>query len=135
MRLRAVALAGASLMMGACESTPALYAWGSYEDMIYVAQARPGELTPQAQAMQLEQEALEAQAAGRRLPPGWHAHLASLYDQMGNPGKARELLLLEKALFPESAVFVDSLVRNLDGRSVDTNAERTGTRSKEGARP
>ncbi len=102
--------------LGACAIDPPLYGWGSYETQLYTLNARPGELAPREAARQLEQESAEIRAAGQRLPPGWYAHLASLYDQMGDIGEARRLLLLEKASFPESAILIDRLVANLDGK-------------------
>jgi hypothetical protein len=104
----------AALAMTAC-ATPSrnLYAWGNYEDLIYAASAKPGALTPEAQADQLEKDRQIADAAGKRLPPGWRAHLAAVYAQSGRPDLAEQELLAEKAAFPESATLVDRLLANL----------------------
>jgi hypothetical protein len=99
--------------VGACATQPTRYAWGSYEELIYTAQAKPGLLTPAAQAEQLEQDRQAAQAANRPLPPGWHAQLSFLYFQMGRVDLARRELLAEKTAFPESATLVDRLLANL----------------------
>ena len=110
-----VALALVGGLAGCATPEPPLYGWGSYEASIYQGYARPGETSPEDQIRTLEREATEIIAAGQRLPPGWHAHLGSLYNQIGDFGKARAALLLEKAAYPESAVFVDRLLANLDG--------------------
>jgi len=48
-----------------------------------------------------------------RMPPGWHAHLGYLYYELGQRDQARQELLTEKAEFPESKVFMDRLLANL----------------------
>jgi hypothetical protein len=106
----------AALCLTACVTmtTPrGLYAWGHYEELIYTANVKPGSLPPEAQADQLEKDRQLAQAAGKRLPPGWHAQLASLYAQSGRLDLAERELLAEKAAFPESATLMDRLLANL----------------------
>ena len=105
----------ALLAAGCVTQPPSRYAWGSYEDLIYVTQAKPGVLPPEAQIEQLEKDRLAARATQQRLPPGWHAHLSYLYFQTGRADLAREELLAEKTEFPESATFVDRLLANLAG--------------------
>lgn len=103
--------------LSGCETPPPpQYGWGSYEEMIYTSMARPGELGPEAQLRRLADEAAEIEAAGSRVPPGWYAHMASLNNQIGQFDRARELLALEKFAYPESARFVDTLIKNLDGK-------------------
>jgi hypothetical protein len=111
---RRLLAACAALSLAACATQPrTLYAWGSYEELIYAANAKPGSLTPEAQADQLEKDRQAAEAAGKRLPPGWHAHLASLYAQAGRMDLAEQELLAEKAAFPESTTLMDRLLANL----------------------
>jgi hypothetical protein len=104
----------AALSLAACATTPrSLYAWGSYEELIYAANTKPGSLTAEAQADQMEKDRQLAQAAGMRLPPGWHAQLASLYAESGMIDLAEQELLAEKAAFPDSATLMDRLLANL----------------------
>jgi hypothetical protein len=104
----------AALSLAACATTPKmLYAWGSYEELIYVANVKPGSLPPDAQADQMEKDRQAAEAEGKRLPPGWHAQMASLYAQTGRLDLAEQELLAEKAAFPESATLMDRLLSNL----------------------
>jgi hypothetical protein len=103
-----------ALSLAACATTPkTLYAWGSYEELIYASNVKPGALTPEAQADQMEKDRQAAEAAGKRLPPGWHAQMASLYAQTGRLDLAEQELLAEKAAFPESATLMDRLLSNL----------------------
>ena len=108
--------AALALLAAGCATKPQnRYAWGSYEDLIYVAQAKPGTLPPEAQIEQLEKDRLAARATHARLPPGWHAQLGYLYFQTGRADLAREELLAEKTEFPEATTFVDRLLANLAG--------------------
>ena len=107
-------LAFALLILAAgCTSVPELYTWGEYEQQIYVAFTRPGEMPPERQAEGMEKDYQAARAANKRLPPGWHAHLGYVYFQLGRLDQAQQELLTEKAEFPESTVFVDRLMTNL----------------------
>ncbi len=110
------ALAATVVLAGCATPAPTRYAWGSYEDQIYVSYAKPGALSPEQQVEQLEHDRDAARAANAKLPPGWHAHLAWLYEQTGRADLAREELLAEKVAFPESSAFVQTLLKNLDGR-------------------
>jgi hypothetical protein len=106
----------AAFSLAACVTAPpTLYSWGSYEELIYVSQAKPGTLSPEAQADQLEKDRQAADGARKRLPPGWHAHLASLYAQSGHGDLAERELQAEKSEYPEAATLVDRLLANLRG--------------------
>jgi hypothetical protein len=111
---RGLAACCIALSLGGCvTATPTLYAWGHYEDLIYVSGTKPGSLSPEAQADQLEKDRQAAEAARRTLPPGWRIHLASLYAETGRIDLAERELMAEKQLFPESAALVDRLLMNL----------------------
>jgi hypothetical protein len=92
-----------------------MYSWGTYEDVIYTAQAKPGSMSPESEVEQLEKDRIASQAEKKPLPPGWHAHLAYVYSQTGRVDLARQELLAERAAFPESAILVHHLIANLDG--------------------
>lgn len=105
----------AAVLAGCSVNTPrTLYTWGSYEDLIYATYASPGKMPPEQQVEILEKDYQQARAANRRMPPGWHAHLGYLYYQLGKTDPARQELLTEKAEFPESGVFMDRLLANLE---------------------
>jgi hypothetical protein len=106
------AIAGTLLLAG-CAAPRPLYTWGSYEELIYATYETPGKLAPQDEVNVLEKDYQQARAANMRMPPGWHAHLGYLYYQLGQPEQARQELLTEKAEFPESGVFMDRLMSNL----------------------
>ena len=113
-RAGAAVLAGVLLLGGCATATQQnLYAWGSYEELIYASYVHPGAMPPERQVEALERDFQKARAANQRLPPGWHAHLGYLYYELGKLDQARQELQTEKAEFPESAVFADRLLANL----------------------
>ena len=101
------------ILLAGCQHYPTRYAWGSYETLIYVSYAEPGQMTPEAQVDTLEKDEQLAASKKWPMPPGWHAHLGYLYAQIGRPEDAARELAAEKTEFPESAVFVDHLLDNL----------------------
>jgi hypothetical protein len=112
MSRRLLMLAG-MLALSACATQPALYSWGSYEEVIYASYAAAGDVPPEQQIEVLEKDFQVARAKQLRMPPGWHAHLGYLYYQVGKTDQARQEFATEKTEFPESAVLVDRLLANL----------------------
>lgn len=114
MNRAAAATLAATLLLGGC-ATPqrSLYAWGSYEELIYASYSGEGKMPAERQVEALENDFQKARAANQRVPPGWHAHLGYLYSELGRLDEARQELQTEKAEFPESALFVDRLMANL----------------------
>jgi len=115
MLLRLLSLILAALLLTACVDRPTTYEWGSYEDVIYASYLAKTDVPPEKQIEILEKDYQVGKSEGKRMPPGWHAHLGFLYYQIGRLDQARQELLTEKAEFPESAVFVDRLLTNLSG--------------------
>lgn len=102
------------LLLAGCASQPMLYTWGSYEDLVYTMYAKPDKATPELQITKLEEDFQKARAKNKAVPPGWHAHLGYLYFQTGKLDQARQEFETEKQNFPESAVFMDRLLANLN---------------------
>ncbi|MFC4728200.1 DUF4810 domain-containing protein [Coralloluteibacterium thermophilus] len=100
---------GLALLATACAHTPpSLYHWGSYQSQVYGY--LKGE-SPEKQIQELERDLQTMLAADRPAPPGLHAHLGMLYAESGNDAKALESLLAEKAQYPESATYIDFLLK------------------------
>jgi hypothetical protein len=106
-------LAAGTLALAGCAAHPTQYSWGSYEELIYASYLSRSDVPAEKQIATLEKDYQAARAANQRLPPGWHAHLAYLYYETGKTDQARQELLTEKAEFPESTVFMDRLLANL----------------------
>lgn len=99
---------GALLVLGGCVATqPTLYRWDTYESQIYGH--FKGE-APEPQIARLEEQRQKTAAEAKAVPPGLNAHLGLLYSQVGNADAAQQCFATEKALFPESATFMDRLL-------------------------
>ncbi|PKO49282.1 MAG: DUF4810 domain-containing protein [Betaproteobacteria bacterium HGW-Betaproteobacteria-4] len=99
-----------TILLAGCVSRPQpLYYWGDYQAQVYGH--FKGEKGPEEQIAALEAVREEALAEGKALPPGFQAHLAMLYGQTGRSERLVEQLEAEKKQFPESATFMDFLLR------------------------
>lgn len=103
-------LAVALLIVGCAETEAPLYRWGNYESLIYDMYVNPGEAEPGVQIAKLTEDIQRANADGKRIPPGVHAHLGYLHYTQGNQGDALQEFALERELYPESAVFIDGML-------------------------
>ncbi|WP_269510760.1 DUF4810 domain-containing protein [Burkholderia sp. IMCC1007] len=110
------ATAAAMLLAGcAAPTTPPLYQWNGYQPQVY--EYFKGQTSPQQQIDALEKALQEIRAKGNKPPPGFHAHLGMLYASVGNEQQARQAFEAEKALFPESASYMDFLMKNKAGNT------------------
>ena len=115
-RMGLVILALAGGLLTACAEPgprPPAYGWADSEDLIYAMYAEPGEATPEAQIDQLSAGIEEAESAGLQAGPGLYAHLGYMQYLTGNIDAARGAFERERALYPESAVFVDGFLQQL----------------------
>ncbi|KVH63273.1 DUF4810 domain-containing protein [Burkholderia cepacia] len=104
------ATAAAMLLAGcAAPTTPPLYQWNGYQPQVY--EYFKGQSSPQQQIDALEKALQEIRAKGNKPPPGFHAHLGMLYASVGNGHQATQSFEAEKALFPESASYMDFLMK------------------------
>ncbi len=106
---------GSSLLIlaGCANQQQSLYQWGSYEDQVYAMYSEPGKVSAEEQITRLGLDAEKARATNRSVPPGYHAHLGFLYFQTGKPDAAVQSLEHEKALFPESTVYMNRLIARI----------------------
>ena len=98
------------LICQGCAQKPDLYYWGSYEDLVYDIYLNPGEADVQTQIYKLNITIERAANQGKRVAPGIFAHLGMVHAQIGNADLAKEALLQEKALYPESSTFIDGIL-------------------------
>lgn len=101
------------LLTGCAQAPKPMYHWGGYQAQVYEYLKGDGAGT-QAQAGELETQQVNARAAGAALPPGFRAHLGMLYLQLGRADEARQQWEAEKSSFPESAAYMDFLLKRLD---------------------
>jgi hypothetical protein len=113
-----VAVVAVALSLSACAAPAAkpLYQWGGYQSSVYQFLKTNGS-DPGAQIAQLEAEVQKNAASGAASPPGLHGHLALLYSKLGDDTNVVKHLEAERALFPESAAYIDFLLKNAAKKS------------------
>ena len=114
---RTLLFAGIALasLAGCAHKGPApLYTWGDFPRQQYETLARKGS-TPEEQIRAMQDHAEQSAGSNRALPPGFRAHLGLLHLQTGNAAAARASWEAEKTQFPESATYIDQLLKRLDG--------------------
>lgn len=107
---RCAVLAMAALLCACAAAPKPLYQWGAYPSALY-AYLRDNGADLGAQIATLEAQAQRAGAEGSRTPPGLHGHLALLYSKSGDDANAMRHLQIERQLFPESAAYIDHLLK------------------------
>jgi hypothetical protein len=111
MGLRVIAAAAAAVWLSGCAQQPkTLYQWGSYQPEVY--EYFKGE-SKEAQIARLEEDLQKIRSTNGSPPPGYHAQLGMLYGGVGKDDQMVQELRTEKALFPESATYMDFLLRNV----------------------
>ena len=108
--------------IGGCanKARPPLYMWETFPKLQYEALLRAG-VPPVEQVVVLEAQAEKARASGAALPPGFRAHLGMLKLSAGDADRARQLWMAEKTAFPESAPYMDQLLRRMDAPAKKDN--------------
>lgn len=99
--------------LGGC-SPSKIYAWGRYEELVYSMYAEPWKASTATQVEKMEEDYQKARSVNKRVHPGFHAHLGYMYFQLGKLDQSRQQFLTEKAEFPESAVFMNRLLANME---------------------
>lgn len=100
----------ASAWLAGCESTPDLYAWGSYQQSVQRVAGPADAFDLQAEIARLTADMKQIADQQQRLPPGFALHLAYLHLLQGDRSRASALMSLEKAAFPESTHFIDGVM-------------------------
>lgn len=123
-----LSLALSAILLAAC-GTPQkpLYQWNGYQAGLYEHFKTNGAIAAD-QAVRLEEQLIKNKAAGEATPPGLHGHLALLYAKLGNDDAAVAHLEAERALFPESAGYVDFLLKKNGRSAVGASDAATGAK-------
>jgi len=108
----AVALLSLAALTGCASQPKTLYHWAGYEEQVY--EHFKHDKSPQEQIAALEASLQQARARDVTPAPGFHAHLGMLYAEVGKGDQVRQQFETEKTLFPESAPYMDFLMRNFE---------------------
>ena len=113
-----------TLMLSNCSSPKPLYYYGDYSEEYYHSKK---ELTPEARiALQHSiEEAIQNADEGSsgRVAPGMYANLGYLYLKAGQTKMAIANFKLEKSIYPESAKFMDRMIKKIEALERDEDEE------------
>ncbi|OHU86374.1 MULTISPECIES: DUF4810 domain-containing protein [Pseudoalteromonas] len=104
----------AAATLAGCKTVKPLYYHGSYNQNIY-QHFKADETDVGEQINQLEETVQMAENNSMPIAPGILAHLGYLHLKQGNLESGFGYLEQEKALFPESAKYIDFLIKNAKG--------------------
>lgn len=114
----AFSIAAIALTAGCASNTvQPLYGWEGYQPLVYEHLKSTGNVAPEKQLATLEEAQQKMAQRGHALPPGYRAHMGMLYAKAGQADQSAEAIAAEKAHFPESATFMDFLLRTLTAKA------------------
>jgi len=101
----------AVVVLSGCQSTKPLYHYGSYQSNVY-DHFKNEDTTVLKEIDDLKKTLAKAPKSTPNIAPGIYAHLGYLYIQSGQVDTGLNYLAKEKALYPESAKYIDFLLKN-----------------------
>lgn len=108
------ALLGLALLAAGCTKQPTLYNYGAYSESYYVYKQDPDAKTLLAMQQAIEKAIADSgDSISRRVPPGMYANLGYIYLKQGNSKEAIHDFEMEKKLYPESAHFMDRMIKKV----------------------
>lgn len=109
--IKLVSVAVAVLLVASCaKKKETVYYWGDYQSTLYSYYQH--DKSPEQQIDSLNAIVEQAKAKNKPVPPGLHAQMGLLYVETSRPDLAFQQFNAEKTLFPESAPYMDFLMRN-----------------------
>lgn len=102
------------LLLASCTTQKPLYSWGKYEITSYNYLKNSDEKSTQ-KLIETYQQIIEKQKGTRNaIPPGVCADYGFLLLQEGKTNEGKELLMKEIALYPESKVFINRILKIIE---------------------
>lgn len=105
-----VILAGATLLAGCVP--PPLYNWGSYESSLYGYYKNPAQQEEYLAALAEVANSSDAYEA-THVPPGLYAEYGFMMMKAGKTSEAQAFFRKEQEKWPESALFMQTLIKGL----------------------
>ena len=121
--------------LAGCAGPRTLYQWEGYQAEVrgyFKGEAKEAQL----QALDAGLERIKARNGA--VPPGYHAQMGLLCADLGQPGRMVQEFQAEKALFPESATYMDFLLKNAGSKTASAPtplAPRVATASAQEGTP
>lgn len=103
-----------ALLISGCSGKKPMYEYSNYSQSYYqLKQTGDAESTSKWKTS-LEESIEKSNVLAIRVPPGIYANLGYLYLKVGDTQKAISFFKAEKALYPESGVFMDNLIKKAE---------------------
>lgn len=118
--LQATLCAGFILALSACSSGSGLYAWGNYEDALFVNYHEPAVKEEVLNDYLTFVREYQPGAKQRKIAPGLLADAGTFLLERGDAKGAIEFYQLEAAAWPESAPLMQKLIENLQPAEATT---------------
>ena len=105
-----LAAIGAAMAVTACAPTTR-FEWGAYEQALYAYTQNPESRSVYKTSLE---QAIDRGQKRNAVAPGMHAELGYLYLEEGDSAAALQHFQQERALFPESARFMDRVISQIE---------------------
>src|SRR5476651_2282005 len=103
------------LLLAGCATQPKpIYNWDKYQTTVY-QYYQSDKVSQEEQIASLKESIEKSRATNKIVPPGLHAQLGLLYANTGHTDQAFQEFNTEKTLFPESAAYMDFLLKKNKG--------------------
>lgn len=104
-----------ALAVAATACAPAtLYRWNGYDDRLYAHYRNPQDREAWVEGLKVA--ILDAEGAGRRVPPGVYAEYGYALQEEGRMAEAITYYGRERDTWPESRLFMEKMIRNAQRR-------------------
>lgn len=112
---RIVIIALVCVIAASCSSGPKpMYSWYDYDDDTY-AYLKNGDKKALDELIKTYEEIVAEQKGTRKMvPPGIYADYGFILIQAKKTEEGKKMLMMESELYPESSVFVNSVIRMIE---------------------
>jgi len=111
--MKKILIACALLALTGCATqNRGLYEWGGYDGLMYQSYKKPESVGKNRDSLAAHIALMEK--GGKRVAPGLYADLGTLLLQAGDKAGALANYRRERELWPESAVLMDAMIKNLE---------------------
>lgn len=107
-----------------CATQKPMYYWGDYSGSLYKVHKDPNEKNLAEHQVQLETIIKQSEEKNLRVPPGVFCELGYIYALKNNSKEAIYLFEMEKQTYPESTIFMDNMIQQVEKREkIEDNAQ------------
>jgi hypothetical protein len=124
MPARHLVAALALALTSACVGQSSYFAWGGYSDTLYGHYKTPADR--EAWVTGLKRAILQAEERGAKMPPGIYAEYGYALFEEGDSSQAIVYFKKEQALWPESKILMDKMIRNANQRGSQPTSPAQG---------